>query len=149
MSIIFKSPEKTHKPEGFTSIFLGGSIENGKAELWQDLITEKIISKNDKMVIFNPRRENWSANNSIDDPIFNEQLNWEFDHLRKSDLIFLYFQPGSYSPISLLELGLFADKSNIIVCCPEGFWRKGNVDFICDKFNLLKISHIDDLLDHI
>ena len=21
----------------------------------------------------------------------------------------------------------------VIVCCPEGFWRKGNVDIICER----------------
>lgn len=151
MSLIFKAPENTYQPEGTTSIFLGGSIENGKAKLWQDEITKKLINKNSNIVIYNPRRENWDATltNSLDNPVFEEQLNWEFNHLKKADIIFLYFQPGTFSPISLLELGLFSDKSKIVVCCPEGFWRKGNVDFICKKFSIDTIEDIDYLIDYV
>ena len=36
---IYKSPEKYPSDNKFT-IFLGGSIEMGKAELWQDKISE-------------------------------------------------------------------------------------------------------------
>lgn len=151
MSLLFKAPEKTYKPDGFTSIFLGGSIENGKAVLWQDDISVKIMDKNNKVVLYNPRREKWDANlsNSLDNHVFEEQLNWEYDHLALADIIFLYFQPGTYSPISLLELGLFSDKSKIVVCCPEGFWRKGNVDFICKKFNISMIDKVDEILNFI
>jgi hypothetical protein len=50
-------------------------------------------------------------------------------------VICVYFDPKGQSPITLLELGLFHDK-DIIVCCPEGFWRKGNVDVNVCHFTL-------------
>ena len=48
----------------------------------------------------------------------------------------MYFDPETKSPISLLELGLFANSGKIHVICPEGFWRKGNVDIVCDEYNI-------------
>lgn len=151
MSLIFKAPCKTKKPEGHFSIFLGGSIENGKAELWQDKLSSVLIETFNNVVIFNPRRENWDASlsNTIENPIFEEQVSWEYEHLEKSDYILLYFQPGTLSPISLMELGLFAGKSKLIVCCPDGFWRKGNVDFICKKFNIPTINNYMDVLNYL
>ena len=47
----------------------------------------------------------------------------------------MYFSPGTKSPISLLELGLIVNSDTlVIVYCPDGFWRKGNVDIVCDKY---------------
>lgn len=151
MSLIFKAPCKTKIPENHFSIFLGGSIENGKAELWQDKLSSALIETFNNIVIFNPRRESWDANlsNTIENPIFEEQVSWEYEHLEKSDYILLYFQPGTLSPISLLELGLFSGKSKLIVCCPDGFWRKGNVDFICKKFNIPTINNYMDVLNYL
>jgi hypothetical protein len=48
----------------------------------------------------------------------------------------MYFDPNTKSPISLLELGLFAQSKKLIVCCPRGFWRKGNVDITCDRYGI-------------
>ena len=45
-----------------------------------------------------------------------------------------------------MELGLFAANKKVIVCCPEGFWRKGNVDFICKKFELTVIENYEDIV---
>lgn len=151
MSLIFKAPCETQTPEGHFSIFLGGSIENGKAELWQDKLSSALVETFNNIVIFNPRRENWDASlhNTIENPVFEEQVSWEYEHLEKSDYILLYFQPGTLSPISLMELGLFAGKSKLIVCCPDGFWRKGNVDFICKKFNIPTINNYMDVLNYL
>lgn len=151
MSLVFKAPEKSVVPENNFSIFLGGSIENGKAEFWQEELTELLLEKFNNIVILNPRRDDWDAKltNSIDNEMFKAQVEWEYHNLEKADYILLYFQPGTLSPISLLELGLFASKSKVIVCCPEGFWRKGNVDFICQKFNIPLISSYKEIVRYI
>lgn len=133
------------------TIFLGGSIEMDKAEKWQDALTEVILGEFDNIAVFNPRRDNWDASleNSLNNPVFEEQVSWEVEQLEKADVIFLYFQPGTMSPISLLELGLFASSGKVVVCCPEGFWRKGNVDFVCRKFNIPTINNYMDILDYL
>ncbi len=43
------------------------------------------------------------------------------------------------SPITLLEFGLatqLTDVADVIVCCPEGFWRKGNIEIMCNFYNI-------------
>lgn len=118
------------------SIFLAGSIEMGAAEDWQTRLTNELESY--PIAIFNPRRDEWDSSwvQSITNPNFNYQVNWELDMLTASDIIFMYFSPETKSPISLLELGLFADSDKMIVVCPDGFWRKGNVEIVCDRFDI-------------
>ena len=58
------------------------------------------------------------------------------DKLDECDIIFMYFSPETKSPISLLELGMHAASEKMIVCCPDEFWRKGNVDIVCSRHNI-------------
>jgi hypothetical protein len=59
----------------------------------------------------------------------------------------MYFDPATKSPISLLELGLFAKTGKLIVCCSEGFWRKGNVDIVCKRYGVMQVENLDKLYD--
>lgn len=144
----FKAPQKTTVPKGFKSIFLAGSIEMDKAEKWQEALTQKLTKEFDKLIIFNPRRDVWDASwkQEIENKKFYEQVDWEHQHIIDADFLFVYFQKDTKSPISLLELGLAAavEKKTVVVC-PEGFWRKGNVDYICQKYNIPCLEAIDDL----
>jgi hypothetical protein len=81
------------------------------------------------------------------DPNFREQVEWELTALEKADLIAMYFDPATKSPVSLLELGLFARTGKMIVCCPEGFWRKANVDIVCENYGVKQVESLDDLTD--
>lgn len=49
-------------------------------------------------------------------------------------VIAMWFAPETKAPITLLELGLFARSGKVIVGCPDGFWRKGNVEIVCARF---------------
>lgn len=135
---VIKPPHPiTERFPGHPTIFLAGSIEMGKAEDWQTEI-ESLFPGKAPVTLFNPRRSEWDSSWSqdIENPQFYQQVNWELNALEKSDLIFMYFAPGTQSPISLLELGLFAHTGKMVVCCPEGFWRKGNVDIVCDRYGI-------------
>jgi hypothetical protein len=35
------------------------------------------------------------------------------------------------------------------VVCPEGFWRKGNVDVVCHKFGITQVDTIDECVPFI
>jgi hypothetical protein len=74
-------------------------------------------------------------------------VNWELNGLDKADYILMYFSPETKSPISLLELGLYAASGKLIVCCPEGFWRKGNVDIVCEKYGIQTVDTLDELIN--
>ena len=120
-----------------TTIFLAGSIEMGAAEDWQSIIPD-LFRDREELTFFNPRRDDWDSSweQKESNPEFNKQVNWELDHLDKADIIFMYFSPETKSPISLLELGLYANSGKMIVCCPDGFWRKGNVDIVCSRHGI-------------
>jgi hypothetical protein len=129
------------------SVFLAGSIENGTADKWQERLTDYL--KDTDLTIVNPRREDWdwTWEQSKDNPEFYVQVMWELSALERVDKILQYFDPTTKSPISLLELGLYAKSQpdKLIVCCPKGFWRKGNVDIVCHRYGVKQVSTLFDL----
>jgi len=131
------------------SVFLAGSIEMGKARLWQEEMTKMLSDL--PVTILNPRREDWNKEwkQETDFKPFKEQVDWEMDHLEAADVIALYFQPGTMSPISLLELGLHAASKKVIVCCPEGFWRRGNVQIVCLRYGLDIVETFEELAEKV
>lgn len=38
---------------------------------------------------------------------------------------------------------------NVVVCCPEGFFRKGNVDIFCEFSGINMVDSLDDLVAYI
>lgn len=146
--IVIKSPKKYNKVMDLPKIFLGGSIEMGTAENWQSRIEKDFHDYT--LAMLNPRRDDWDSTwvQSINNPQFNEQVNWELDALCIADTIIFYFDPNTKSPITLMELGLMAASgSNIVVCCPQGFWRKGNVDIVCDRYDIPVFEKYEDMVD--
>ncbi len=139
------SISKNHKRKYL--VFLAGSIEMGKAEDWQSIV-EDYFSNMDQYTLLNPRRDDWDASweQKFESPNFSQQVNWELNGLEKSDKIILYLVPDTKSPISLLELGLFATSEKVLVCCPDGFWRKGNVEIVCEKYGIPMYKNLDELL---
>jgi hypothetical protein len=127
-------------------LFLAGSIEQDSAERWQDRLIEML--RNSPGTILNPRRENWDSTwkQSLANDQFYEQVQWELMGIQEADHIAFYFDPNTKSPITLMELGLcIGQLQNITVCCPEGFWRKGNVDIMCERYHIRQVSSLHDL----
>lgn len=148
MSHKYLAPEDTSKRDSSCkTIFLAGSIEMGKAENWQAMC-ETFLSGEYKYVTYNPRRESWDSSwtQSIDNPKFVEQVEWELDHLDECDIIVMYLDGNTMSPISLLELGLFASSGKMHLVCQDGFWRKGNVDVVCNRYNIPTYRSIEQLI---
>ena len=129
------------------SVFLAGSIEGDTAQKWQDKVIQTL--EGDQVTLLNPRRLNWDTSwkQEITNPQFNEQVTWELDALEQCNMIVMYFDKGTKSPISLLELGLFAKSGKLIVCCPEGFWRKGNVDIVCKRYGVQQVDRLEELIE--
>ena len=143
-------PKSDPKEDNAIQIFLAGSIEQGKAENWQEKLIKDIgtlklpdsLLQNDSSIpsltIYNPRRPDWNPNLPQDamNATLKEQINWELDHLEKADIICLYLDPNTTSPISLLELGLHIRSGKLVVCCPPEFYRNANVDLTCQKYRV-------------
>lgn len=133
------------------SIFLAGSIEMGVAENWQQKIVCDLAPFD--VTLLNPRRDDWDTSwvQSIDNEQFKQQVDWELDNITTADLVIFYFDPNTASPITLLELGLCVGTfpNNIVVYCPQGFYRKGNVDILCQRNDIVVFDTYDDFVLHI
>lgn len=131
------------------SVFLAGSIEMGVAEDWQNTIGRWFITLG--WNVFNPRRTDWDSSwiQSYENPQFNQQVSWELNALDKSDIILMYLDPNTKSPISLLELGLHATSKKLYVVCPDGFWRKGNVEMVCSTYDIPLFNTLEDFKKHL
>jgi len=146
-------PPQHYKKDKYT-IFLGGSINMGDCEDWQSKMVDDLA--NEDVIILNPRRADFDATQiqSIGNEYFNSQVNWELDGLEKSDLIVMYLLPGTYAPISLLEIGLNTNinstkNDKILICCPDKFWRKGNIEIICNRYGINLYEDYESLLSEV
>lgn len=122
----------------------------GVAEQWQERLGHLLEDVN--CVLLNPRRDDWDSSwtQSIDNFQFCQQVNWELDGLETSDIVVFYFDPQTRSPITMMELGLVATRScRVVVCCPEGFWRKGNVDIMCDRYGMHTVDSLEAVADQV
>jgi len=129
------------------SIFLAGSIDNGAAENWQARV-ETHFADRPEYLLLNPRRAEWDATweQTFEHPRFYQQVNWELNGLDAADHIILYFAPASKAPVSLLELGLYAASGKVLLCCPEGYWRRGNVQVVSERYRIPFFDDLDELL---
>jgi hypothetical protein len=147
----YKAPEKYPMPsEDEILIFLAGSIEMGGAEDWQKEVEEFLNENHPQAIVLNPRRVDWDSSWKQDktNKKFLEQVTWELDGLDNADLIILYLAPDTKSPISLIEFGLHAGN-NIVVCCPDGFYRQGNVEIVCDRYDIPYYTNLQELLEEL
>lgn len=131
-------PEGDARPR----VFLAGSIEMGKAGDWQQQVRQALADED--VLLLNPRRSDWNPawRAEADEPEFRRQVEWELAALEQADIVLMYFAPGTQSPITLLEFGLYARSGKLLVAAPAGFWRKGNLDITGDRYG---VPRYDDL----
>ena len=150
MTRVINAPENYDAGNAVT-IFLGGSIDMGSAEGWQERLTQDLSDYADEdLILLNPRRDDWDSSWKQDPTPgtqFYEQVEWELDQQEGACACVYYFAPGSKSPITLLELGLFIhSQTPIIVCCPKEFYRYGNVKMVCDKYGVPMVETYENLV---
>lgn len=116
------------------SVFLAGGITN--CPDWQSDIIKRLDKYNlDRLVIFNPRRENFPI--GVKSESFR-QVEWEFKYLEKCDIFSMYFCSGtSDQPICMYELGRYIArmqskypvswKDRVIVSVEKGYKREDDV----------------------
>lgn len=116
-------------------MFLAGSIEMDTADRWQNKVIDSFNGFEKEIVILNPRRKEWDSTwlQSIDNPKFNEQVIWELKGIMNANMLLYYFDPNTKSPVTMLELGLSINNTQVYVCCPKDFWRRGNVEVFCKE----------------
>jgi len=116
------------------TLFLAGGITN--CPEWQkDIIKRLNDLSSDKLVVYNPRRDNFPINDSS---ASYGQIQWEFDKLNKVDIFSMYFTSGiSDQPICMYELGRYISimqqrfpidwENRIIISVEDGYKRKQDV----------------------
>lgn len=140
--LMYKPPAPWTAGPAATVVFLAGSIEMGSATDWQAALTAalavRLADQAANIVVLNPRRDAWDASwrQTVDEPKFREQVEWELDGLERADVIAMWFAPETRAPITLLEFGLHARGGKLVVGCPDGFWRKGNIEVVCARFSV-------------
>lgn len=146
MSRVLKPPAPIILSPGERSIFLAGSIEMGRAEPWQAAVEQALADL--PVAILNPRRDAWDATweQSINHADFRGQVEWELDGLERADVVAMYFAPATKAPITLLELGLVARSGRLIVCSPVGFWRRGNIEVTCSRYEVPLVEELSQLV---
>lgn len=142
-----KPPGRIDLAEGERSLFLAGSIEMGRAEDWQSVVAKALSDL--PIAILNPRRDAWDASweQSIQNPLFREQVEWELEGLERATVVAMYFHPETKAPVTLLELGLSARSGKLAVCCPPGYWRRGNVEVVCARYGVPLADDLPGLIE--
>jgi hypothetical protein len=151
--IHIKAPNRFDRYIGknrYLTVFLAGSIEMGAATKWQDKVAIE-LKDYANVVILNPRRDDWDSSweQKKSNPQFREQVEWELEAQENAGLIAMYFDEETKSPITLLELGLFAATRKLIVCCPEDYWKEGNVDIVCERYSVYQVNSLEQLISKI
>jgi hypothetical protein len=67
--------------------------------------------------------------------------------LDEADIIIMFIDGKTLSPITLLELGLYAKSRKLHVICEE-FLEKGNVDIVCKRYNIKQYNCLEDVISY-
>jgi hypothetical protein len=128
------------------SVFTAGSIEMGAAVQWQQLMADSLCDL--PITVLNPRRGNWDPSDvpKADNAGFKSQVDWELDALEKASVICFFFDVTTSSPVTMLELGLWAASGKIVVCCDPRFWRSGNVQIVCRRYGIPFVKTFAELV---
>lgn len=145
MADVILPPSRLNGKPNTVRVFLAGAIDMGKAAPWQNQVIADFEDTN-AVTFFNPRREDWDASwtQTLDNPQFVEQVNWELDYIERAHIVFMYFPGTSVAPISLLEFGLCIglDKILIVAAEPE-YHRRGNLAVMCDRAGITLHSTLE------
>jgi lipopolysaccharide biosynthesis glycosyltransferase len=124
--IVIESPNEVYSLENRYNIrmFLAGGITN--CPDWQSEMIQKLKEAGSPGVtVYNPRRKNFEMNSKTEE----EQITWEFEKLRDSQLLVFWFSSGSLNPITLYELGMWGNSRNIpiVIGIDPNYERKTDV----------------------
>ncbi|KAF2850616.1 hypothetical protein T440DRAFT_396342 [Plenodomus tracheiphilus IPT5] len=128
------------------SVFTAGSIEMGKAVQWQSQMATMLSPL--PITVNNPRRGHWDPNITPEakDEAFRQQVEWELAALEQADVVCFFFDINTKSPVTLLELGLWAASNKIVVCCHPKYWRSGNVHIVCNRYKIPVVNTFAELV---
>jgi hypothetical protein len=146
-AIVYKPPKRPEVDR--PSVILYGAIQSDPAKDWQTSLAASLSDL--PVAILNPRRDDWDSSwiEDITFPKFKEQVAWEMDYAQVADVIVFYFAPEALTPVTLLELGMYAGTGKAVICCPEGFYKRGNVQMVCLRYGIDLLGTLDELKEKV
>ncbi|KAF2280863.1 uncharacterized protein EI97DRAFT_362991, partial [Westerdykella ornata] len=128
------------------SIFTAGSIEMGRAIQWQRHLLHFLCDL--PITVCNPRRGHWDVTVTPreKDLAFNRQVQWELSALEHVEVIAFFFDKATTSPVTMLELGLWAKSGKVVVCCHRDFHKAGNVHITCRRYGIEFVETFDEFV---
>lgn len=144
-AVVVHAPARPELRGDGRSVFLAGTTSTTDEEDWRDLLSRSLAHL--PITVFNPYRSDWDGSwrEDVSDSRFVEQVAWELDMQERADVVVVYFHPASQAPISLLELGLCARSGKAVVVCPEGYWKRGNVEVVCSRLGIAFLGTVEEL----
>lgn len=137
-------------PRGVKSVFLAGTTSKVDETDWREDLSASLSDL--PVTIYNPYRADWDSTwrEDVKFAPFREQVEWELEKQDKADIVVIYFHPATQAPISLIEFGLCArTPGKAIVVCPEGFWKRANVQIVCAKYAVEMVNSVQGLREAI
>lgn len=129
----------------YLKIYLGGSVDMGETFNWHNKFIMGMTKLTDpmngdpryndkKFLIMNPRVVVANPSPTLDNPEFVNKKKWDFDMIKKCDVIFCNFLKKSQSPSAINELLLTATSGKLVVRCPLEYFNYPTVKVISDSF---------------
>jgi len=140
-----EAPKRWERLPNQPSVFLAGGITG--CPDWQREISSMLVMTN--YAVLNPRRKHISMGNPSAAEL---QINWEFQHLRKADVVSFWFCKDSIQPIALFELGAWSQQKDpaVVIGIESGYPREQDIRVQMDLLGRNKIvSSLEDLANQI
>ena len=147
-NLAIDAPSNKKPLDNSFTVFLAGTIDADKGSVdWQHKLIDMFKKQYDgekPITLYNPRREEFPDSGSSE---VRRQIKWEHKHMDDVDLIVMNILKDSKSPISLMEIGMYADSGKLVVFCQPEFYRFDNVEMVCKKYNvpLYKTNDLDKI----
>lgn len=138
MATVILPPEKFEKvSRNDYHVFLSGSMGE-----WRQKVIEYFKDFPNTLVFLDPTRNDW--NDSWGKDKVKEQIFWELNGIEQADVTAIYLEKDAFAPISLLEMGVSTYHNDVFVFCEDGFWRKDNVMFTAEFFDIPVVENLEE-----
>ena len=145
--IEYNSPDVYDAGPG--SIFLGGSMT--ETNDWREHFIEGFKSYD--VSFLSPYRKNQpnitDENLDLNDPAIIEHIKWVNNAIDDAWMVFLYFDPSTKSPLSLLDFADLCKNKKAIVCCPKDFWKSTIIKTVCIEFNVQFFEDLENYIEYL
>ncbi|CAM1505835.1 Fc.00g114720.m01.CDS01 [Cosmosporella sp. VM-42] len=128
---------------GEITIFLAGTTTDTGDGDWREFLMDALSDF--PITFFDPKRNDWDSTwkEDLSDERWAEQVQWEMDMQAKADVVVFFFHSATLAPVSMLELGLCAERA--VVCALDGYSKRGNVQAVCERFQSPFVSTLAEL----